>query len=440
MTVSGSFKQVLEQDSKIRGVKSWGEISERRLAGNYARLAEAAGSEVAVLAVIKANAYGHGVAVCAPVLARAGALWLGVTDAEEGETVLNSLTDSLPGMAAPPKILVMSGLLPEDAATIAGRGLTATVWTREQMEWLLAAPAVRSGKPVAVHLEVDSGMSRQGVAPGAALDALLGWIGEQPGIQLDGVLTHFASAEVVGSPQTHAQRKVFEEAVEAIARAGMGSGGRDFWVHAGNSSLIDTELGTVANTELGTEPGKGNLAWLRGLACRLNARPMVRTGIALYGYCLPIEAAGLRSYSGGVPSRGAVRPDLLPVLSWKTRILSLSEIPSGAAIGYNGTFTAPHAMRLALLPVGYADGLRRELSGSNAHAGGWAMVRGRCAPIAGRISMNLTTIDVTGIAEAAVGDEVLLLGDGVTAEDHARLAGTIPYEILCGLRASMLRG
>jgi alanine racemase len=122
-------------------------------------------------------------------------------------------------------------------------------------------------------------------------------------------------------------------------------------------------------------------------------------------------------------------------MQWKTRVLDLREIRTGETVGYNATFMADRPMRLALLPVGYADGLRRELSGSNAKLGGRVMIGGRCAPIVGRVSMNLTTVDVTAIAGVRLGDEVTLLGDGVTADDHARLAGTIPYEILCGVRA-----
>jgi alanine racemase len=123
-------------------------------------------------------------------------------------------------------------------------------------------------------------------------------------------------------------------------------------------------------------------------------------------------------------------------MTWKTRVIGVSEIPAGALVGYNGTFVAEYPMRLALLPVGYADGLRRELSASDAGAGGWVMIRGERAPIVGRVSMNLTTVDVSAIDGAAEGDEAVLLGEGITADDHARLAGTIAYEILCGVRTS----
>ena len=149
---------------------------------------------------------------------------------------------------------------------------------------------------------------------------------------------------------------------------------------------------------------------------------MVRTGIALYGYCLPTP-------------QPRVQPELQPVLTWKTRIAALRNLAPGDTIGYNATYTAQRPMRIALLPIGYAEGLRRELSSSNAHPGGWAIVQGQRAPIVGRISMNLTTLDVTGIPAAAIDDEVILLGDDITADDHARLTNTIPYEILCAISA-----
>jgi alanine racemase len=156
---------------------------------------------------------------------------------------------------------------------------------------------------------------------------------------------------------------------------------------------------------------------------------MVRAGIALYGYCLPIEAADS-------DVQAQVRQDLQPVMTWKTPVIGLRAVQAGATVGYNATFTARRPMRLALLPIGYADGLRRELSGSDARLGGWGMVQGQRAAIIGRVSMNLTVVDVTEIHGVSVGDEVVVLGDGITADDHARLAHTISYEIVCGVRAS----
>lgn len=407
-------------DGRIVNVKNWVEVSEDRLAGNYRVLTEAAGGDTAVLAVVKANAYGHGAEVCAPVLARTGAEWLGVTDVAEGCAVREAMAAAAIAPARQPGVLVMSGLLGEDADVMVQQGLTAVVWERQQMEWLAEAVARRGGGlPLSVHLEIDTGMARQGVVTGEELEGLLRWMAGQERLRLDGVMTHFASSEVAGSPQTVAQRERFEVAIKSVAAAGL----KPKWVHAGNSSTVDNQ---------GEEE---NLAWLRRLAAEVGGRSMVRAGLALYGYCLPIECAK----GSGVfcpDKEGRVRPCVLPVMTWKTRVIGLREVLPGDTVGYNAIFSAQQSMRLALLPVGYADGLRRELSGSNTQPGGWVMVNGRRAAIVGRVSMNLTMVDVTAMPNVAVGDEVVVLGDGVTADDHARLAHTIAYEIVCGVRAA----
>jgi alanine racemase len=378
-------------------------------------LVEAAGKDTAVLAVVKANAYGHGAGLCAPVLVKAGAEWLGVADAVEGVAVREVLAAAGVANEDQPRILLMCGLPGEDAEAIVSRGLTPVVWEQQQMECLAAAVLQHGGDAarLRVHMEIDTGMARQGVVPGEGLRRLLHWLKRQPRLVLEGVLTHFASPEEAGSTQTLLQRERFEEAIAAVAEAGL----RMAWVHAGSSSTVDNQ------------DAAANLAWLRSLAESVGARSMVRSGIALYGYCLPIEPQDSKV-------RAKVRCGLQPVMSWKTRVIGLREVQAGDTVGYNASFTAKRSMRLALLPVGYADGLRRELSGSNAQPGGWTMVKGQRAAIVGRVSMNLTVVDVSGIAEIAVGDEVVVLGDGITADDHARLARTIAYEIVCGVRAA----
>ncbi|WP_254061653.1 alanine racemase [Granulicella sp. L60] len=405
-------------------MKSWVEVSEQRLAANYRLLMEAAGAGTAVLAVVKANAYGHGAAICAPVLARAGAKWLGVTDVAEGAAVREALTSEGISSAMQPEILVMSGLIGDEAGAVVRHGLTPVVWDRQQVEWLAGAVSrAGSGVPLAVHVEIDTGMARQGVRPGEDLDELLGWLRAQSGLRLGGVMTHFASSEIAGSPQTVEQAGLFEEAVGAVKAAGL----QPAWVHAGNSSTVDNQ--GVKNF------GEGSPAWLRRLAASVGARSMVRTGLALYGYCLPIEQASVSSTKEDVVRPG-VEPRLQHVMTWKTRVIGLRDVRPGDTVGYNAIFSAQRAMRLALLPVGYADGVRRELSGSDTRPGGWVMVHGRCAPVVGRVSMNLTIVDVTEILDVAVGDEAVVLGEGITANDHARIAGTIAYEIVCGVRAS----
>jgi alanine racemase len=407
-------------------VKSWLEISGGRLAANCRALAATAGAGTTVLAVVKANAYGHGLSVCAPVLAGAGAAWLGVTDAAEGTTVRAALARAGIAPEQQAQVLVMCGLLQAEAAAIVAQRLTPVVWDVEQLAWLQAAVRAQAAQPLGVHVEVDTGMARQGAVPGAELDALLTALAASPELRLDGVMTHFASAEVVDSAQTLKQRRSFEQALDVVARAGLRPG----WVHAGNSSSLDNRTAL----ESGHADSK---TWLEDMAEKLGARAMVRAGLGLYGYCLPLEfASGEAGIAMGEAQAcmAQVQPRLEPVMTWKTRVTGVREVPAGATVGYNATFVAERPMRLALLPVGYADGLRRELSGGDGERGGWAMIDGQRARIVGRVSMNLTVVDVTEVPGVRVGDEVVVLGAGVTAEDHAGLAGTIAYEILCGVK------
>jgi alanine racemase len=387
---------------------SWIEVSEERLAANFRAIAQAVGAETAVLAVVKANAYGHGIELCSPALARAGAPWLGVTGASEGARARRALAEAGIAPAAQPAILVMCGFTQQDVEALAEHALTPVVWIPEQVGWL-------EGSGLAVHVEVDTGMARQGVHPGAELEDLLAEI-EAAELPLDGLLTHFCAAEAAHSELTQRQERRFEAAIAQVRRQGLAPK----WVHAGSSSSVDN-------------PAQAS-PWLVDLARSVGARAMVRCGCALYGYCVPIEGADAAFV------QPKLRPALRPVMTWKTRVLSLRDLAAGETVGYNATFTAPAPMRLAMLPVGYADGLRRELSGTDARPGGWVILRGgdgsaHRASIVGRVSMNLTMVDVTAIPGVRVGDEVVVLGDGITADDHSRLAQTIPYEILCAVRA-----
>lgn len=394
---------------------NWVEISARNLETNYKTLTDAAAPGVTVLAVVKAGAYGHGADLCAPILARAGASWLGVTDVAEGMAVRAALAQEAIAAARQPRILVMSGLGEDDASPAAAYGLTPVVWTEQQLGWL---DAVATGyEQLAVHLEIDTGMARQGVAPGPELDDVLRALAGSKALRLEAVMTHFASAEIAGSKQTARQQLLFEQALEQVAAAGL----RPACIHAGNTSGVDNASGE-----------ESSLAWLRRIAAKYQAQAMVRTGLGLYGYALPVEREA--GFAGTVQE--TVRPLLKPVMTWKARVIGVREVPAGTQMGYNGTFTAAAAMRLALLPVGYADGLRRELSSAQPGAGGWVIFNGQRAPIVGRVSMNLTIVDVTALTDVSVGDEATVLGEGVTAEDHAARAGTISYEIVCGVKAS----
>jgi alanine racemase len=383
-------------------LNNWIDISATALAANYRVLEAAADPHVAMLAVIKANAYGHGAGRCGVTLAHAGAPWLGVTCASEGMRVRQALDDA--EVLIQPKILVMCGALAADTAMLFQHRLTPTVWTKEQVHAL--PPGMR------IHVEVDTGMSRQGVPAGDDLNLLLCALADK-GLLLDGVYTHFSSAEELPPDRTHVQQERFARALEQVMEAGL----QPAWIHTGNTSTVDNPA----------QPWP----WLAQLAARYGARPMVRSGLGLYGYALPINAPASFSVH---PHIG---PALTPVMTWRASVLSVRSLAAGESIGYNATYTAPAPMRVALLPVGYADGLRRELSSTRSDAegkpGGWVILHGQRARILGRISMNLTVVDVSAIDGVRAGDEAILLGPGITADDHAHLAGTIAYEILCGI-------
>jgi len=375
----------------------WVEISSQRLLANYEKLRGLAGSNADLMAVVKADAYGHDALACAPLLAAAGALWLGVTSTEEGCAVR--------AVCPQPRILVMSGVFQGDAETVVDWGLTPVVWEPWHLDLLEQVGVARNLPPgsIAVHLEIDTGMSRQGVGV-AELASLLPRFHSDSCLRLEGVLTHFSSPETISTIRPNPQLANFQAALGLIAANRL----RPRWVHAGNSSTI------VAG------PDRGALSRMASLA---GARLMLRPGLALYGYVDRVTQDGL-SWDG--------EPGFAPVLTWKTQVTSLRSLRSGDTAGYGNTFVAEGDTRLALLPVGYADGFNRLLSNR-----GYVLIRGRSAPIAGRVSMDQAMADVTGIPGVAIGDEVVLLGsqgsETIDAWDLADLCGTVPWEILCAI-------
>jgi len=379
-------------------VKNWVEISGTRLAENFRATRTAAGSEVEILAVIKADGYGHDAMLCAPVLTKAGARWLGVTDVEEGAKVRAALGEG------GTRIMVMSGLELADAPALISHGVTPVVWTAEHVSAMEKA-ARAAGQRVSVHVEVDTGMTRQGAAVGGALRSVLERLVESRWVSCEGLMTHLCCSEVAGAKTTAVSQKLFAEALAQIAAAGL----KPDFVHIGNTSAVDEG---------------STMQWVRHQAKTAGARAMVRAGLSLYGYCLPIEGV----------ADARLQPKVKPVLTWKACVLGVREVEAGTTVGYGATFVARRRMRVALLAAGYADGFRREAS--SGIGDGWVMIAGQRAPVVGRVSMNLTVVDVSDID--GVVEEAVLLGEGVSAEDHARWAKTIPYEILCGIRGARL--
>ncbi len=366
---------------------TWAQVSLTNLRYNFGAVQRHIGAGITVCAVVKADAYGHGATECARALEEEGARWLGVTSLDEAIPLRDA------GIRT--RILLMTGFWRGEEEEIIRLQLTPTVWEPGQVE-LLEKAAVGLGLPRhPVHVKVDTGMGRLGV-PLEDLQQVCSALKSSPHLLLEGLSTHLASSEVLDAPSVDDQLKKFDEARFLLRRAG-----------------FDPPLIHTANT--------GAV-----ISRRESWNTMVRPGIALYGYHLPFERAG-REVSGS-----KLRLAVKPVLTWNTRILSLRDVRANQPLGYGGTYVTKAPARIAVLPVGYADGLNRALSSR-----GRVIVREHYAPIVGRISMDLTLADVTGLPGVSVGDEVILLGsqDGlsVDAHEHAVLANTNVYEILCAI-------
>ncbi len=350
---------------------AWAAIDLGALARNLRRLRERV-APAALLAVVKSDAYGHGAVAVARRLDAEGVDWFGVALAGEGSELRRA------GVTAP--ILVMSPADPGELDLYAAERLVPTVSSAGQ----LAMWAERSGggPPQPIHLKVDTGMSRLGLAAGEVGEALAA-IRRSPGLALAGLASHLAEAEDPESPATERQMRDFQALVE----------------------LLSPEERAAATVHLANSAG--------ALYRPASRHDLVRLGLALYG----VDPAG--------------RDEALePVMSICARIVLLRDVAAGARAGYGGAWTAARASRLAVVPVGYGDGYPWRLSNR-----GEILVGGRRAPVAGRVSMDMTLVDVTGIA-AAVGDEAVLLGrqgeERVGAAELAERAGTIPWEVLCG--------
>jgi alanine racemase len=383
----------------------WVEISPRSLEDNYRFLSTLAGPRVELMAVVKANAYGHALKICAPAAVRAGARWLGVTSVEEGIEARRLCPEA--------RILVI-GISPGQGRDVVRHKLTAAVWDPWQFDELEAAARAADILSLSVHLEIDTGMSRQGAGPDSLAPLLERFHRHSP-LRLEGVMTHLFAADEADGNTTDDQLERMEIALNLIRSAGLNAG----LLNIGNSAALLSGL---------TER-------LSALADRYGMKTLIRPGLALYGLVPEFDP----DFSGSEPvSLGQARRDLHPVLGWKSQVVSVRSVPTGAVVGYNGTFVASEPMRLALIPAGYADGLDRKLGNRFS-----LLVRGQRAPLVGRISMDQSVIDVTEIPAVATGDEVALIGqqggESISAFDHAKAAGTIPWEIFTRIAARVPR-
>lgn len=337
---------------------------------NFAVLRGALRDDVRVLAVVKADGYGHGAAIVAPVLADAGADAFGVATVAEGVELREA------GISQ--SILVLTGAAADDVDAVHEYRLTVAL---ADLDMARRVAARLGSRRLGVHLKIDTGMGRLGVAP-SDLPSFLTHLRGLSQLEVQGVFSHLGDADDAHGEYTNVQLQRFQEAIATVRVFGFVPRA----AHLANSVAALTRADTHFN--------------------------LVRPGIALYGVRPP-----------------GAKVDLLPVMSLRTRIWQLKEVPAGQAISYGQTFVTKRHSRIAVLPIGYADGYDRSLSNRAA-----VLVRGRRAPVVGRVCMDLTLADVTDIPGAQVDDEVTLWGrDGdsqIAVEEVAQWQDSIPYEVL----------
>jgi len=384
-------------------MRTFVEISRAALAANYQAIRAAVGEQVELLAVVKADAYGHGAVWVAQTLEDAGARWFAVTSMEEGIELRRH------GIGG--RIVVLADCARSELNTIAEFNLTLMLHSLEDLRDLDAWARMRECCP-RFHLKFDSGMGRLGLAEARVSD-VAELLEACPHLRLEGLATHFASAEDLGARQTEQQLPTntphpppmtqledlgagqteqqlqrFSQLVDQLAARGI----RPAFVHAANSAALAYRPDTWGS--------------------------MARPGLALYGYVMPPRGA-----------TAAARFQVQPVLAWKAQILTIKDVPAGVALGYNATFRTERPMRIGVIAAGYADGLDRRLSN-----GGFVLAAGARASIVGLVSMDVCLVDLSAAPGLRPGDYVTLLGregdQTLDAADIAERCGTIPYEVL----------
>lgn len=363
-----------------KGLSTWIEIDLNAIGSNVRQLKQIAKTEV--MAVVKANAYGHGLVEVARRALQAGALFCGVARIDEALELRRA------GIAAP--VLVLGETPVSRYREAIEASVSLTVFDRRQLDDLPGA-AARANREARVHLKVDTGMSRLGAPTGEAL-VLLRHAAELNGVALEGVFTHFARADEAQAATNSKQLERFSRLLEEIGQSHL----RPRYVHSANSA-----------------------AALRLPASRFD---LIRPGIALYGL----------DPSGEVPLPAGFRP----ALTWKSRIVQTRMLARGAGVSYGHEYVASKDELIGVVPVGYGDGYRREPGNS-------VLVQGTPVPVLGRVCMDQIIVGLDAVPQAAAGDEVVLLGQQgalqISAGDLADRWGTINYEVVCGLSARVPR-
>ena len=384
----------------------WVEINTTAFEENFRFLAELAAPHAELLAIVKANAYGHSLELCACAAERGGARWLGVTSVEEGVAARSVCPNA--------RILVIGGVFSGQGPEVVRHRLTAVVWEPDHLEELESAAHAAEARSLSIHVEIDTGMSRQGVDP-QKVDELIARFNRSSPLRLEGLMTHLFAADEADERITQSQLTRLDDLLGRVKAAGIHAG----YLNVGNSAALLA----------------GQAEAIAALAARHQMKAMMRPGLALYGLVPPYdpqfepeEPATLRD----------ARRSLRPVLTWKSEVVSVRSVAPGATVGYNGTFVATEPMRLALIAAGYADGLDRKLGNQFS-----VLVRSQRAPLVGRISMDQSVLDVTDIDDVAAGDEVVLIGrqgeESISAFDHAAASGTIPWEVFTRIGSRVRR-
>lgn len=364
----------------MKSRRVWAEIDLDAITRNLRHVRRLAGETKGVMAIIKANAYGHGAVPVAWHLAAQGVSALGVGDSQEAIELRRA------GISIP--IVILGAVVHGELADVVADDIAVTVHSSERVR-LLAREARRAHRRVAVHLKVDTGMARLGCAPGRAVE-IARLIEASDYLSLEGLCTHFSSG---AAPVTQHQIKRFEKVSESIREAGIPLPPR----HAAATAAILAEAAPHLD--------------------------LVRPGLALYG----------------VDPGPTACSDLAPALTLKTQVIFLKDYPAGTPIGYEQGHITSRRTRIATLPVGYNDGYPWRLGGRSE-----VLIRGRRAPVVGRVSMDYLTVDVGRIPGVSVGDEAILIGsaggEAIGVRELAERAETIPYEILTRIGKRVVRG
>jgi alanine racemase len=383
--------------NKFIGRPVWAEVSVSALADNYRSIrdyinptSEKRKTARKVLSIVKGNGYGHGGAQVAKTLEKAGSDWLGVASAGEGIEIRKN------GVCTP--ILVLGGFWRGEEENFLEYDLTPAVHRCEQLATFEAAAARLRKKHVPIHVKVDTGMNRLGIAPSDA-HCFARQLARCPHLELDGVFTHFASSEVLNdSPtgiQTRLQTERFYSAVDRLRALRVDTG----LLHLANSAAIAARPETWAD--------------------------MVRPGAILYGYHPGLDPVERRiEIESKLPLR--------PVMSLRARLIGLRTIAPGNCVGYNASWVAQRPSKTAVMSAGYGDGVHRSLGNR-----GSVYIRGHCAPMIGIISMDVTLLDVTDVPDVTMGDVATVYGtegDNVyPANVIARSIGTVTSDLLCAV-------